>query len=97
MQGITFDADNKVHLPARFNVAVPFIDRHLGESEKAVVFDRVLLVAGEGTPKIGTPLSRFKMYRYPDFVVTPSAGTVRPLRTMSKSPGGAGGSASHKS
>src|SRR5258708_21296761 len=35
MQGITFDADNKVHLPARFNVAVPFIDRHVGEGRGA--------------------------------------------------------------
>ena len=31
VQGIAFGADHKVHLPARFNVAVPFIDRHVGE------------------------------------------------------------------
>ena len=29
MQGISFGPDDKVHLPPRFNVAVPFIDRHL--------------------------------------------------------------------
>ena len=29
--GISFDADLKVRLPARFNVAVPFVDRHLAE------------------------------------------------------------------
>ena len=29
--GISFDADHKVRLPERFNVAVPFIDRHVGE------------------------------------------------------------------
>jgi benzoate-CoA ligase family protein len=29
--GISFSADHKVHLPDRFNVAVPFIDRHVGE------------------------------------------------------------------
>lgn len=32
------------------------IDRHVVENEKSVTFDRVLLVAGEGTPKLGTPL-----------------------------------------
>jgi large subunit ribosomal protein L21 len=32
------------------------IDRHVEENEKSISFDRVLLVAGEGTPKIGTPL-----------------------------------------
>lgn len=32
------------------------IDRHVGEGEKSVVFDKVLLVAGEGDPKIGSPL-----------------------------------------
>ncbi|WP_428665526.1 benzoate-CoA ligase family protein [Reyranella sp.] len=29
--GISFDSDNRVHLPEHFNVAVPFIDRHLTE------------------------------------------------------------------
>ena len=33
--GIEFTADNKVVLPARFNVAVPFIDRHLVEGRGA--------------------------------------------------------------
>ena len=32
------------------------IDRQGSEDEKAVTFDRVLLVAGEGEPKIGLPL-----------------------------------------
>ena len=32
------------------------IDRQLKENEKTVTFDRVLLVAGEGSPKIGAPL-----------------------------------------
>ena len=32
------------------------IDRSVGEGDKTVTFDRVLLVAGEGTPKIGAPL-----------------------------------------
>src|SRR5258708_10505628 len=31
MQDIEFGADLKVRLPARFNVAVPFVDRHLSE------------------------------------------------------------------
>lgn len=31
VQGIDFGADHKVRLPARFNVAVPFIDRHAGD------------------------------------------------------------------
>ena len=31
------------------------IDRQVGEGEKTVTFDRVLLVAGEGQPRIGTP------------------------------------------
>jgi len=35
VQGIDFGPDNKVRLPARFNVAVPFIDRHLGEGRGA--------------------------------------------------------------
>ena len=29
--GISFGSDHKVHLPEHFNVAVPFIDRHLAE------------------------------------------------------------------
>ena len=29
------------------------IDRKVGEDEKTVTFDRVLLVAGEGQPKVG--------------------------------------------
>ena len=32
------------------------IDRQVGADEKTIKFDRVLLVAGEGSPKIGTPL-----------------------------------------
>ncbi len=32
------------------------IDREVGEGEKTVTFDRVLLVAGEGQPRIGAPL-----------------------------------------
>ena len=32
------------------------IDREIGEGEKTVTFDRVLLVAGEGDPRIGAPL-----------------------------------------
>jgi large subunit ribosomal protein L21 len=32
------------------------IDRELSGDEKTVTFDRVLLVGGEGQPKIGTPL-----------------------------------------
>jgi len=35
VQGITFGPDNKVRLPARFNVAVPFVDRHIGEGRGA--------------------------------------------------------------
>jgi large subunit ribosomal protein L21 len=31
------------------------IDRALGENDKTVTFDRVLLVGGEGEPKIGAP------------------------------------------
>jgi large subunit ribosomal protein L21 len=31
------------------------IDRQIGEGEKTVKFDRVLLVGGEGEPKIGLP------------------------------------------
>lgn len=33
--GISFSADHKVTLPPRFNVAVPFIDRHVGEGRGA--------------------------------------------------------------
>ena len=32
------------------------IDRQVGENEKSVTFDRVLLVAGEGEPRIGNPV-----------------------------------------
>ena len=32
------------------------IDRELGGDEKTVTFDRVLLVGGEGQPRIGNPL-----------------------------------------
>ena len=32
------------------------IDRALDEGTKSVTFDQVLLVAGEGSPKIGAPL-----------------------------------------
>jgi large subunit ribosomal protein L21 len=32
------------------------IDREVGEDEKSIKIDRVLLVAGEGSPKIGAPL-----------------------------------------
>ena len=35
--GISFSSQNKVRLPDRFNVAVPFIDRHLGEGRGAKV------------------------------------------------------------
>ena len=35
VQGIDFGPDDKVRLPARFNVAVPFIDRHVGEGRGA--------------------------------------------------------------
>jgi large subunit ribosomal protein L21 len=31
------------------------IDRHVGEDQKTVTFDKILLVAGEGSPRIGTP------------------------------------------
>ena len=31
------------------------IDRQVGENDKTVTFDRVLLVAGEGEPRIGAP------------------------------------------
>ena len=32
------------------------IDRELKEDEKTVTFDRVLMVGGEGSPRIGVPL-----------------------------------------
>lgn len=32
------------------------IDRQVGEDEKTVTFDRVLLVGGEGEPKLGNPI-----------------------------------------
>ena len=32
------------------------IDREAPEDAKTITFDRVLLVAGEGTPKVGAPL-----------------------------------------
>jgi len=35
VKGISFGPDHKVRLPARFNVAVPFIDRHAGEGRGA--------------------------------------------------------------
>jgi benzoate-CoA ligase family protein len=35
VQGIEFGPDDKVRLPPRFNVAVPFIDRHVGEGRGA--------------------------------------------------------------
>jgi len=31
------------------------IDREAKDDEKSITFDRVLLVAGEGTPKVGLP------------------------------------------
>jgi large subunit ribosomal protein L21 len=31
------------------------IDREAKDDEKSITFDRVLLIAGEGTPKIGLP------------------------------------------
>ena len=39
---ITFDLDFKVGLPDRFNVAVPFIDRHVGEGRGAKVAIRTV-------------------------------------------------------
>jgi len=42
MQGIDFGPDHKVRLPARFNVAVPFIDRHPGEGRGAKVAIRTM-------------------------------------------------------
>jgi len=32
------------------------IDREVGADEKTVTFDRVLLVGGEGEPRVGTPV-----------------------------------------
>ncbi len=37
IKGIEFGPDLKVRLPSRFNVAVPFIDRHAGEGRGAKV------------------------------------------------------------
>ena len=37
MKGIEFGSDLKVRLPSRFNVAVPFVDRHLAEGRGAKV------------------------------------------------------------
>ena len=37
IEGIEFGSDLKLRLPARFNVAVPFIDRHLAEGRGAKV------------------------------------------------------------
>jgi benzoate-CoA ligase family protein len=39
---ISFTSDNKVKLPARFNVAVPFIDRHVGEGRGAKIAIRTV-------------------------------------------------------
>ena len=35
--GISFSSQNNVRLPDRFNVAVPFVDRHVGEGRGAKV------------------------------------------------------------
>src|ERR1041384_433805 len=35
IEGMEFGADLKVRLPSRFNVAVPFVDRHLAEGRGA--------------------------------------------------------------
>jgi benzoate-CoA ligase family protein len=40
--GISFDSDYKVHLPDRFNVAMPFIDRHVPEGRGAKVAIRTV-------------------------------------------------------
>jgi benzoate-CoA ligase family protein len=42
LSGISFAADYKVRLPDRFNVAVPFIDRHPGEGRGAKVAIRTV-------------------------------------------------------
>src|SRR5216684_9257648 len=42
VQGIDFGPDDKARLPARFNVAVPFIERHLGEGRGAKAAIRTL-------------------------------------------------------
>jgi benzoate-CoA ligase family protein len=42
MQGIDFGPDLKVRLPDRFNVAVPFIDRHVGEGRGSKVVIRTV-------------------------------------------------------
>src|SRR5437867_2505438 len=42
MQGIDFGPDLKVRLPDRFNVAVPFVDRHVGEGRGSKVVIRTV-------------------------------------------------------
>ena len=42
MQGIDFGPDHKVRLPDRFNVAAPFIDRHLAEGRRDKVAIRTV-------------------------------------------------------
>ena len=42
MQGISFDPDFKIQLPPRFNVATPFIDRHVGEGRAGKAAVRTL-------------------------------------------------------
>jgi benzoate-CoA ligase family protein len=42
VQGIDFGPDNKVRLPARFNVAVPFVDRHVSEGRGTRVAIRTI-------------------------------------------------------
>ena len=42
VQGISFGPDYKVRLPDRFNVAVPFIDRHVPERRGAKVAIRTV-------------------------------------------------------
>lgn len=42
MKGIEFGTDLKARLPARFNVAVPFVDRHLAEGRGAKAAIRTL-------------------------------------------------------
>src|SRR5688572_24566718 len=42
VQGVEFSTDHKVRLPSKFNVVVPFIDRHLAEGRAAKVAVRTL-------------------------------------------------------
>ncbi|HEX9328702.1 MAG TPA: AMP-binding protein, partial [Reyranella sp.] len=42
MKGIEFGSDLKVRLPSRFNVAVPFVDRHLAEGRGVKVAIRTV-------------------------------------------------------